>query len=223
MTFKDILIHVDADKTMTARTRTAIELARRYDAHLTGVCFAADPVIPATLFGMVPPSLLETQHQAAAERANAAAAGFRAAVTTAGLVSDCRVVECLEGDVAYLLSLHARHADLVVLGQPDPDGMVAGGPSLPATVALDCGRPVIVVPFIGTAATIGERVLIAWDGGREAARAVNDALPILERAKSVTVLSVNPASEDGGRREPGADISLHLARHGVKVEAQRRI
>jgi nucleotide-binding universal stress UspA family protein len=82
---------------------------------------------------------------------------------------------------------------------------------------------VIVVPFIRAAATIGERVLVAWDGGREAARAVNDALPILERAKSVTVLSVNPASEDGSRREPGADISLHLARHGVKVEAQRRI
>jgi nucleotide-binding universal stress UspA family protein len=223
MTFKDILIHVDADKTMAARTRVAIELARRYEAHLTGVCFAADPVIPATLFGMVPPSLLETQHEAAVERANAAAAGFRAAVTKAGLVSDCRVIECLEGDVAYLLSLHARHADLIFLGQPDPEGMVAGGPGLPATVALDCGRPVIVVPFIGAAATIGERVMVAWDGGREAARAVNDALPILERAKSVTVLSVNPASEDGARREPGADISLHLARHGVKVEAQRRI
>jgi nucleotide-binding universal stress UspA family protein len=223
MTFKDILIHVDADKTMAARTRVAVALARSHDAHLTGVCFAADPVIPATLFGMVPPSLLETQHEAAVERANAAAAAFRSAVTKAGLPGDCRVVECLEGDLAYLLGLHARHADLVVLGQPDPEGAVAGGPGLPATVALDCGRPVIMVPFIGTAATIGERVMVAWDGGREAARAVNDALPILERAKSVTVLSVNPTSDGDGRREPGADIALHLARHGVKVEAQRRI
>jgi nucleotide-binding universal stress UspA family protein len=139
MTFKDILIHVDADKTMVARTRVAIELARRYEAHLTGVCFAADPVIPATLFGMVPPSLLETQHEAAVERANAAAADFRAAVTKAGLISDCRVIECLEGDVAYLLSLHARHADMVVLAQPDPEGMVAGGPGLPATLPSTAG------------------------------------------------------------------------------------
>jgi nucleotide-binding universal stress UspA family protein len=145
MTFKDILIHVDADKTMAARTRVAIELARRYDAHLTGVCFAADPVIPATLFGMVPPSLLETQHEAAVERADAAAASFRSAVAKAGLPGDCRVVECLEGDLAYLLSLYARHADLVVLGQPDPEGVVAGGPGLPATIALDCGRPVIAL------------------------------------------------------------------------------
>lgn len=169
-------------------------------------------------------SLLERQHEAAVKRANAAAASFRAAGTKAGLISDCRVIECMEGDVARLLSLRARHADLVVLGQPDREGMVADGPGLPATVALDCGRPVIVVPTIGTAATIGERVLVAWDGGREAVRAVNDALPILRRAKSVTVLSVNPAeSEDDGPREPGADISLHLARHSVKVEAQRRI
>jgi nucleotide-binding universal stress UspA family protein len=80
------------------------------------------------------------------------------------------------------------------------------------------------VPFLGKTSTFGERVLIAWDNGREAARAVNDALPILKTAKSVTVLSVNPVlSSDGGRREPGADISLHLARHGVKVEAARAV
>jgi nucleotide-binding universal stress UspA family protein len=223
MTFKDILVHANADKGMTARSRIAIELAQRYEAHLTGVCFADNPAIPVTKLGMARLSLLESQHEAAVERANAAAGNLRAAATKAGLISDCRVIECTEGDVARLLSLHGRHADLVVLGQPDREGMAADGPSLPATVTLDCGRPVIVVPHIGTAATIGERVLVAWDGGREAVRAVNDALPILRRAKSVTVLSVNPAeSEDDGPREPGADISLHLARHGVMVEAQSR-
>jgi nucleotide-binding universal stress UspA family protein len=168
-------------------------------------------------------SLLESQHEATVERANTATASFRAAATKAGLISDCRVIQCMEGDVTRLLSLHARHAELVVLGQPDSEGIVAGGSGHPANVALDCGRPVLVVPFISTAATIGERVLIGWDGGREAARAVNEALPILARAKTVTVLSVNPAaSEEDDLREPGADISLHLARHGVKVEAQCR-
>jgi nucleotide-binding universal stress UspA family protein len=68
------------------------------------------------------------------------------------------------------------------------------------------------------------RVLVAWDGGREAARAVNDALPILERATAVKALLINPSdASNGHRREPGADIALHLARHGVKVTAARTV
>ncbi len=64
--------------------------------------------------------------------------------------------------------------------------------------------------------------MVAWDASREAARAVSDALPILERASSVAVVSVNPRSRDFGHGDvPGADIALHLARHGVKVDVQR--
>ena len=84
---------------------------------------------------------------------------------------------------------------------------------------MAAGRPALVVPYIGAGKTIGARPMVAWDGGREAARAVNDAMPMLERAKSVVVLTVNPKKRDHGQ-EPGADIALHLARHGIKVEAQ---
>jgi nucleotide-binding universal stress UspA family protein len=222
MAFKDILIHVDSDNANSARVRAAIELALRSDAHLTGVCFAADQAIPVTTLGMGRLSVLDRQHEAAVERANAAATNFRSTATKEGLSSDCRVIKCSEGDVVRLLSIHARHADLAVVSQFDPT--VAGGPSLSATVVFDCGRPVLIVPASGTGAILGERVVVAWDGGRAATRAVNDALPILERAKAVTVLCVNPeTSEDDGPREPGADIALHLARHGVRVEAQYRI
>lgn len=250
--FKDILIHVDADRAMLSRARVAIELTRRYDAHLSGICFAAGSAIHATIPGIVPPELVASQHRVAVVRADTAAADFRAAVARAdaaaadfrataadadataadfrttmkkaGLIGDCRVIECMVGDVTALLSLHARHADLVILGQRNPEAIPACDPGLPANVVLACGRPAIIVPFIGTSTTLVERVLIAWDGGREAARAANDALPILETAKSVTVLSVNPAvSGDGDRRGPGLDISLHLARHGIKIEGSRRI
>ena len=87
---------------------------------------------------------------------------------------------------------------------------------------LSAGRPALVVPDIGAGKTLGRRVMIAWDTGREAARAVNDALPILQQAEAVTVLSVNPRPGiDLHGEEPGADIALHLTRHGVKVEVQR--
>ena len=64
--------------------------------------------------------------------------------------------------------------------------------------------------------------MLAWDAGREAARAVSDAMPFLERAEQVTVMAVNPSSGEGDHgEEPGADIALHLARHGVKAEVHQ--
>jgi nucleotide-binding universal stress UspA family protein len=76
---------------------------------------------------------------------------------------------------------------------------------------------VLVVPRYGTFDTVGERVLVAWNGSREATRAVHDALPILKLATKVTVLSIDP-ERDTGDRIPSADIALHLARHGVAAE-----
>ncbi len=79
-----------------------------------------------------------------------------------------------------------------------------------------------MVPYIGINGTLGERVVIAWDAGRESARAVNDSLPILEQAKEVTVVAINARSSvDGHGPEPGADIALHLARHGCQVKVER--
>jgi nucleotide-binding universal stress UspA family protein len=99
---------------------------------------------------------------------------------------------------------------------------VTGPRYLPEQVILGCGRPALVIPYIGPPATLGERVVVAWDASREAARAVNDALPLLERAKTVSVVTINPRQQPFGHgEEPGADIGLHLARHDVKIEVER--
>jgi len=89
-------------------------------------------------------------------------------------------------------------------------------------LALGVGRPVLIVPRYGTFETVGERVLVAWNGSREATRAVHDALPLLKLASSVTVLSIDP-EHDTGDRIPGADIALHLARHGVAAEGMSTV
>jgi nucleotide-binding universal stress UspA family protein len=117
-----------------------------------------------------------------------------------------------EGDVTDTVKVHARYADLAIVGQSPEDAIddVAAG------VFLGAGRPVLIVPRYGTFPTLGERVLIAWDGGREACRAVNDALPLMRQARHVVVLSVNARETPG--LEPGDDIALHLARHGITVE-----
>ena len=89
-------------------------------------------------------------------------------------------------------------------------------------ILLSVGRPVLVLPYAGDAAVKADNVLVCWDAGREAARAVTDALPLLRRAKRVTVLSVDSRASAGGHGEqPGADIALYLSRHGIKAEAAR--
>jgi nucleotide-binding universal stress UspA family protein len=125
----------------------------------------------------------------------------------------------VEGSLLEAMRRQARYPDLIVVGQgreaaDDPRG-------LPEDLVLTAGRPVLVVPRYNAFPTIGERVVVAWNGSREAARAVNDALPLLEHAQTVTVLSIDP--EDADRRTPSADITLHLVRHGVQaVAAQTR-
>lgn len=221
---KDILVHIDSGKSSAGRIDAAIGLAESFDAHVTGLVLSLEPMAPIAVPGLVPVVLPEFVYDEAAKAAEAVAAAFRETVTKAGLSADCRTVTVLSMDAAETVALHARHSDLVVLGQTSPDEIVPGGPSFCSDVIMAAGRPALIVPYIGARARLGERILVAWNASRESARAVNDSLPFLVKAKAVTVLTVNP-DKNGmeSRREPGADIALHLARHGVKVEAERAV
>ncbi len=223
MAIKDILVQIDGAKSAPARYAAAIELAQTHGAHLTGLCLAVEPPVPATIMGMVPPEAIASQRETIREQAETAMADFRLAVERVGVPGEGRIVQVLDFDAVDVFVQHARHSDLVILGQQDPIDFSPLGQNFPADIVMACGRPAIIIPFIGAPPVLGQRVLVAWEGGREAARAVNDALPILKRAHAVTVLSVNPDVAGNDKRDAGADISLHLARHGVKVTAARTI
>jgi nucleotide-binding universal stress UspA family protein len=120
------------------------------------------------------------------------------------------------------MRLSARYADLVVAGQPEADdeGDLRG---LADELVFSAGRPVLFVPYAGRFPALGKRVLVAWDAGREAARAVTDALPLLQRAEAVEVCAFDPEKRARKHGEqPGADVGLYLARHGVKVTVARQ-
>ena len=123
--------------------------------------------------------------------------------------------------MAEIAILHARYTDMVIVGQMEPElHAVRPARELPERLLLGVGRPILVVPYAGAFTTVGERVLVAWNASREATRAVNDALPILQQASRVTVLAVSPRGGVSGDGDvPGADLALHLSRHGVKAEA----
>jgi nucleotide-binding universal stress UspA family protein len=230
MTFKDILVHLDEGPRGSMRLKVAADIARRNGAHLTGI-FIADIPGSDLFYGAGMPfatgggmdQMVNALRADAMARADTVAREFRETLRREELEGEWRVVE---GDTVSLLALHARYADMTIVGQPNDDEPYKGATAdaVLVNVMLASGRPVLAVPYAGQFERVGERVLVAWNASREATRAVNDALPLLRGAKSVTILAVNPKHGIEGHGDvPAADIALHLARHGVKAEAAHTI
>ncbi len=220
MPFKDILVLLDDTKACEGRLKAALALAAAHGAHLTGLCVVLEPAIPEYVRVQIPREVLAEQRTGSQRRLDELVERYSAKAEAAGQSLECRRHYCQPPDLPELISLHARYADLLVMGQFDPDdGNWIGDRHLPEQVVLSVGRPVLMVPYIGAPAGFGKHALVAWDAGREAARAVRDALPLLEAAQAVTVLVVQPRSSAHGEL-PGADIALYLARHDIKAEVQ---
>lgn len=218
MALKDILVHVDDSNACANRVQTAIDLAQAHGAHLTGLYVLRGLEIPVYAEVEIGIDVLQAQKEASAARAKETEAAFKAAIDKAGMAAEWR---CVDGPVTGSLVLHGRHADLLILGQSDPDDVQSTNPGVVGDVVLEAGRPVMVIPYIGASKSIGKHVMVAWNASREAVRAANDALALLEGADHVSVLAVNPESGASNHGDiPSADICLHLARHGVKAEAR---
>lgn len=214
MALKDILVHMDSSPAAPARLDYAIRMAQKYDAHVAALYVVAIAPIHQYTEADLGPELIEAHDKFMRESAAQAKAVFDARVQAAGIAAEWRQAE---GVVPEMVTLHARYADMVVLGQRMKDRLDAGAaPELPDHVVLDVGRPAVVVPHARVPASACDRVLVAWNASRAAARAANDALPILEAASDVRILVINPETGLMGHGElPGADIATHLARHNV--------
>jgi nucleotide-binding universal stress UspA family protein len=212
MAYKSMLLHVDDSEACGTRTRLAVELATAHEAHLT--CFYGEPPFPAHLY------VNRVIAMPAKEKRERAKARFEEQISRTRYPAEWRATDAEIPD-AFLI--HARYADLIILGQTDPDVELPSVPGdFPELVCLSVGRPVLVVPYTGVFPSIGGQVLIAWNGSREATRAVSDALPLLKRAKQVTVLVIN-ADRYAHGEIPGADITWYLARHGVEAQAMQAV
>lgn len=215
MGLKDILVHVDGSRSAPARIRTAATLAEAHGAHLIGLYVIEVPVLPSYAEAQIPATILEAQRKAFAKAAARAERVFAEVTSSIGIEAEWR---CVEDRRSAALSLHAHYADLVVVGQADPGDPDCVSRGLADRLALESGRPVMVVPAGGAGGTVGRRILVAWNARREAVRAVSDAMPLLEAAEHVTVVTINAASDDPENEGiPAADIGLHLARHGIDI------
>lgn len=213
---KDILVHLDGGKRTPARVALAITLAQQSGARLTGLFAQADN----DRMSVVARRPSEHFTQAAGE-----AAALFADLALAGGVKS-RWWQMPHGEPGITVAefaFCARYFDLVVMSQHDakddlvPDDMVE-------QVVLNGSRPVLVLPRSGTFASVGERVAVAWNAGREATRAIHDAMPLMAAAKAVTVLSMRPRSADdhkaGIAAMPQVDIVDHLRENGIAAEGE---
>ena len=219
MALKEILVQVDTSKHVAKRLRYAAELARQNDAHLTGLYALANPIIGPYIGEQMSAEIIQTLMNLAREGGTRAKQAFEAAVAPSGVSREWRIGEGTPEDV---VAEHGRYADLIVTGQvdPDEDSPLGGASDLPEAVALNSGRPVLVVPVRGDFSPPPKRILVGWNASRESSRAVHDSMGFLKAAERVEIVAVNPDPLALGPL-PGADIAGHLARHGVKANAKR--
>jgi nucleotide-binding universal stress UspA family protein len=214
MSLKHLLVHVDSSARALHRIDLAITLARRFGATVTGL-FSESPVLGSALVG------LRTQANVAKAMAEARAS-FEARLDAAGVARQWWQVEGREfGEIVGWTVVSCRYADLGVFAQHDGSGN-RFPEDLVEQVLLGSGRPVLVVPFIGQYPDVGKRVLVAWTGTRDSARALNDALPFLARAQEVQVISFQlPSNGTFAGPAPQLDVVAQLRHHGIEARYEQ--
>jgi nucleotide-binding universal stress UspA family protein len=214
---KSILVNVASGHDVAGAY--AVSVAAAFDAHVLGAVFAYVPTRRRSLVHTAAARHLEEQRQTSEAAARAAAARFDETARRAGVSAASHVFDATLPGAPDIFGPLARRFDLSIVGQGEPN-KVAPEDLIVEAALFDSGRPVIVVPYIRTTPLKLDRVLIAWDGGRAAARALGDAMPFVTRAVAVDVVVVTtePVKSD---EIPGADVAEMLARRGVAVELRR--
>src|SRR5215468_6166304 len=208
---KDVVVNLSGRAPRDFAAEYAISIAATFGAHITGISFVYEPVIPDGTLGGVPVDLIELQRAENSKAANEAISRFDAAAKKVGISGETRILDATFGGAA-------RRLDLAVVGQAQREGGASDELIIEGAL-FESGRPLVVVPYIQKRGLTLERVLACWDGSRTAARAIGDARPFLERAKAVDIVIV--AEERKSEEMTGANMSAHLARHGVPASIKR--
>jgi nucleotide-binding universal stress UspA family protein len=223
MSFKTILVVLDDAANIDDRIRLAASLAKTHDAHLVGAAMTGIPsdMVATWTHGIGADKAsahVGTVHRNAARAVH----DFEAIAHEAGVATpEGQLVEAFEEDGAIQW---ARYADLVLVGQYNPDGSASPRLShLGEHIAMSSGAPVLVLPYAGQFQSVGQHVLVAWNGSTQSARAVRQALPLLQRAAKVDIVVFSSASDKVADLDfDESQLVAYLARHRVQASVARR-
>lgn len=209
------LLHAGSDM---AALDAAIALSRLHEAHISVLVTLEHPMPLVTEFGYVPLELTQQQFEEARSAAEKQAKRARDRLAKEAVSSEVRLTEVMLLWSEETAALQARHADISIIGCPDPG---KDSPRFALTfksLLLNSGRPVLLIPRGARLNVPMRRAVVAWKPTGEASRALHDALPLLANASEIDVLIVDPRVSEGMHgQQPGGDIAVHLARHGLKV------
>ncbi len=221
MTYRSIFVHVDDAEPCERRLELAARLAKTYPAQLLGAYLVPSGELMSSASVMLPDEVVQRRLRENADLQHSAEARFGAAAASAAVASfEWRAPA---GNPLEAAVLHARYADLAVIGQPsrgEPNATFAT--ELAKAVVMGSGRPVLFVPYAGQFKSVGERIMIAWKDSRESARAVADALPLLKDAKKVFAVAITPDADDSLRDLlSDKQVAAFLRRHEVDATVRR--
>ena len=216
---KDLLVNLSTGTKYHAASAYAVSFAEAFEAHVTAIAFGYEPVVAVSVMGGMTSGFTDVQRAEAEQAANAARERFDTAARLAGIASDSHVYSTSVAGAADYFGSMARRFDLSIVMQGETDNAAAEDLIMEAAL-FQSGRPTIIVPYVHASGFKADRVMVCWDGGRTAARAIGDALPLLARASHVDVVMVL-GKEDKRDEIHGADMGQHLARRGLAVEVRR--
>lgn len=216
---KDIVVNLTVGQNGGPAGDYAVSVASAFNAHLTGIAFVYDPIVPVSGTGYIPAEVIESQQADHETAAKAAIDRFASATERAGLSAEPLTLTASLSGAGDQFGRIARRFDLAIVGQGEPEtGTV--DEIIAETALFESGRPLIMVPYIQKAPLKLDNVMVCWDGSRQAARAVGDVLPLLTKAGRVEIVIIT--NERGKQDEiEGADMGQHLARHGLKIDVHR--
>lgn len=215
MEYKNLLVHLDHSSGCRNRLETAFELARRYDAGITGLFVVPNYVVPSYVEAQISVDLITDVTEKAMARAKQTLADYQKLADDANVNMDAHV---LEGQIIPILREHSKYADLLLLGQDQPDDPDNSSYGLADALLFEGACACMVIPHSGKVQAPGKRVLVTWNASRESARALREAMPLLCGAESVVVLSTEPDGFDTeiARGHPHAqELARFLESHGI--------
>jgi nucleotide-binding universal stress UspA family protein len=221
MSYKTILVSLNEVGRLSELVAASVALARDTGAHVSGLYVVpAVQVYPSVGFEAAP-QVFEGNRSFFKDNGARVKQAFEEAMRREGLSHDFHQIDSRTPVIADEVVASGRVADLVVVSATNPEEITGVERDFVEQTVMALGRPVIVLPFKGKATISLNEVIIGWDGGREAARATFDALPLLKKAAKVRVVRIDPQKDPSLRGSvAGADLAEALARHGVKAEAQ---
>jgi nucleotide-binding universal stress UspA family protein len=225
MSYKTILVHCNDERRIRGLLAPALNLAESFQSHVIALSVVPPVAVVSVGAPNLPPVVLDEHCKFYRQRNPVLKSTFETAMQGRALLGEWREDEADASGVAARVLEYARASDLVVSSERDPDWPWTEFCDVPDRLAMESGRPVLIVPHAeAVSGRVGEKVLIAWNGRREATRAVYDALPILVRAQEVRVIWIDHRLENDVTRDvPAVDVCATLRRHNVRCEATERI